>query len=64
MSFQLINLVIQSGERHKVQAGLTDAKNNNVFVQVELLGKPVEQFTIGEITHIAREEATKLLKGC
>lgn len=64
MSFHLVNLSIQQAERHKVQAGLTDSKNNNVFVQIELLGKPVEQFTIGEITQIAREEATKLLQGC
>lgn len=62
MSLKLSNIQFQNHETPPTaQVGLSDQHGNNVFVHVTLGGKPIESFTLQEITDLGKEAAKHVL---
>ncbi|KPB33592.1 Uncharacterized protein AC516_4796 [Pseudomonas amygdali pv. sesami] len=62
MTLKLANIQFQHHESPpKAQVGLADEHGNNVFVHVTLAGKPLDNFTLEEITKLGKEAAKHVL---
>lgn len=62
MSLKITNLAINHGTNPlRAQVGLSDKDGCNVFVNVELTGKPLEEFTLRELSDLAHEAAKHLI---
>ena len=62
MPLQLNNMAInRHTSPHKAQVHMSDEDNCAVIVNVELGAKPVEQYTLQEITDLAKQAAKHLV---